>query len=298
MSILEYERHRTPLPLCLVLLLLLVVDDDARHSSGKSEEENGTDGGKRKRRRDQPQRRSERWSHTHVDEDDHERGRTGLFGDAPVVGGDEGHFGDLGGDALAADFDRELGAFLGQGGGDVAHGDGGGEAGGDGAGGDDADFGVAVEELGALASGCFVGGEADAFFREFLGLALGRQEVRGAEEGLSGAAARAGRAERPQQRGLHRVDGLVEVVAVETEAGFEAEAVAGAEAAGLDGGCRTGEELAGDVLGGVCVHRDLEAVFAGVAAARHARVVARHRRLEAVHEGELGHVEAVREERQ
>ena len=73
-------------------------------------------------------------------------------------------------------------------------------------------------------------------------------------------------ADAPQQARLDRRGRGVDVVAVEAEAGFEAQRIAGAQADRLDLGL--GQQLAGDGLGGVGRRRDLVAVAAGVARAR------------------------------
>ena len=65
--------------------------------------------------------------------------------------------------------------------------------------------------------------------------------------------------------GLDRRRGLVDVVAVEAEAGLEPQRIAGAEADRQH--LRLGEERAGEGLGMVGLHRDLEAILAGVAGA-------------------------------
>jgi hypothetical protein len=71
---------------------------------------------------------------------------------------------------------------------------------------------------------------------------------------------------RPFESCLDGCRGGVDVVAVEAEAGFEAQRVTGAEADRLDVGML--EQALGDVLGHVGWNRDLVAVLAAVAGAR------------------------------
>ena len=70
-------------------------------------------------------------------------------------------------------------------------------------------------------SGFGVAHEADALAAELFGLALGREHVRRAGEALLRAAARVLGADGPEQRAFDRVHRVVEVVAVEAEAGFQ-----------------------------------------------------------------------------
>ncbi len=73
-------------------------------------------------------------------------------------------------------------------------------------------------------------------------------------------------ADAPQQARLDGRGRGVDVVAVETEAGFEPQRVARAQTDRLD--LRLGQKLAGDGIRGVGRRRDLEAVAAGIARAR------------------------------
>jgi hypothetical protein len=97
-----------------------------------------------------------------------------------------------------------------------------------------------------------------------------RQHRVGAGEAAGARAARAAHLlHRPVQGGLDRRGGGVDVVAVQAQAGFQAQRVARAQAHGLDLGlCQQGTRQ----RFGLVVHRDLEAVFAGVAAARDEQV--------------------------
>jgi hypothetical protein len=90
---------------------------------------------------------------------------------------------------------------------------------------------------------------------------------------------------RPGQRGLDRGGGGVDVMAVEAQAGFQAEGVAGAQAGGLHFGL--GQQGTGQGHGLVLVDRDLEAVLAGVARARDEAVGTGQLEAAAGHEGEL-----------
>ena len=175
----------------------------------------------------------------------------------------EGFFGDFGGVGFASDFDLEGGAGGGVGGGEVGHANAVLEGGGEGAAADFAEglaFGGEDGVVGARGWGGAghaeadeFAGEAGGFFVEKGGLADKGFFVEGDEEAEAGL-----------EGGV--VGG--EVVAVEGVAHFEAEGVAGAEAAGksafgLDG-CDNALEPVGRGGGG---HEEFEAVFAGVAGA-------------------------------
>lgn len=81
----------------------------------------------------------------------------------------------------------------------------------------------------------------------------------------AGSACTAGLGEREGEGGLDGGGCGVDVVAVERQARFKAQRIAGAEADGFAG--LVSEELAGEVFGMAGGHRHLEAVFAGVAGA-------------------------------
>ena len=145
---------------------------------------------------------------------------------------------------------------------DVAHGDGAAERGREAARRDLADDLAADRDLRALARDRLaVGQKTDPLARRAFGDLL--LDDRGAGEAALLAALLA---DAPQQARLDRRGRGVDVVAVEAEAGFEAQRIARAQADRLDLGL--GQQLAGDGLGGVGRRRDLEAVAAGVARAR------------------------------
>ena len=112
---------------------------------------------------------------------------------------------------------------------DVAHGDGGLEGGGEAAGGDGAGGGLVGGGDDGLGPGrgAALGAEADA---ETVGAGLELVEDDGGADEVGGFATAL--ADGPGEVGLDGGGQLVDVVAVEAEAGFQAEAVAGAEAAG------------------------------------------------------------------
>ena len=145
---------------------------------------------------------------------------------------------------------------------DVAHGDGAAERGREAARRDLADDLAADRDLRALARDRLaLGQEADALARRALGDLL--LDDRGAGEAALHAALLA---DAPQQARLDRRGRGVDVVAVEAEAGLEAQRIARAQPDRLD--LRLGQQLARDRIGGVGRRRDLVAVAAGIARAR------------------------------
>mmetsp|Transcript_21803 Transcript_21803/g.85364 ORF Transcript_21803/g.85364 Transcript_21803/m.85364 type:complete len:361 (+) Transcript_21803:556-1638(+) len=152
--------------------------------------------------------------------------------------------------------------------------------------GDDADLGaVGGDDLGALAHRhALLANEADA---------LARRPVRelGVDDGRAGVATGTGATgaahllDRPGDARLDRRGGGVDVVAVQAQAGFQAQRIARAQADGLDlGVC---QQLAGQGDGVVRVNGDFEAVFAGVAGAGQEGVDAIEAEEAAGHEGQL-----------
>jgi len=90
---------------------------------------------------------------------------------------------------------------------------------------------------------------------------------------------------RPGQTGFDRRRRLVDVVAIQAQAGFQTQGVACAQTGGLDFGLR--QQLLGELDGRVSGHRDLEAVFTGIAAAGDETVGAHNLERAAGHEGQL-----------
>ena len=145
---------------------------------------------------------------------------------------------------------------------DIAHGDGAPERGREAARRDLADDLAAEHDLRAFARDRLAFGEkTDALARRALGDLL--LDDRGAGEAALHATFLA---DAPQENRLDGRGGGVDVVAVEAEAGFEAQRIARAQADRLD--LRLGQKLARDGIGGIGRRRDLEAVAAGVARTR------------------------------
>jgi hypothetical protein len=171
---------------------------------------------------------------------------------------------DLGGLRAAAHLDGQLLAGLGLVWRDEAHGDRAAEAGGEAAAGDDADrLAAGPEDRRALPGRRAVeprepDPQTSRAVGQFPGDALG-------------AAARAGLqpllGDREAEIGLDRRDGGVEVVAIERQAGLEPQGIPGPQADRPDP--LVGQQPVPQGLGAALGDEDLEAVFAGVAAARH-----------------------------
>ena len=103
----------------------------------------------------------------------------------------------------------------------------------------------------------------------------------GARKAAFGAAALA---DRPGETRLDRRRRRVDVVAVETEPGFEPQRIPRAEADRLD--FRLGEEGAGDAFRAIRADRDFKAVLAGIAGARNVAGEPVEPRCRRLHEGE------------
>lgn len=173
----------------------------------------------------------------------------------------EGHRRGDGGDAPAANIDFERGAIGGMAGRDITHGDGRADRGREAARGDDADLGIAREDLRAFTRRQFAfDAQADALrgcaVQQLAEDALGTRKA-----ALHLATLRDGEGE----VGLDRRRGGGKIVAVERQAGFEAQRIAGAEADRLHLGLR--EERARDGLRMVRRDRNLESVLTRVARA-------------------------------
>src|SRR5690606_8068591 len=128
--------------------------------------------------------------------------------------------------------------------------------------------------------------QADALARYALLLllehALGAREVAGT---LAIGAAHLG--DGPQQAGFDRRCGAAHVVAVQAQAGFQAQRVTRTQADGLD--FRFGQQAASQGFGLVDGDGNLEAVFAGVTAATDDAFVAQQAYTGDLHEGHFAH---------
>ncbi|MDT4843046.1 hypothetical protein FQZ97_769640 [compost metagenome] len=171
---------------------------------------------------------------------------------------------------------------------DIAHGHRSAQAGAEAAAGDTADDGaVGVDDLGAFAHRyALLGQQADALARYALTL-LGEHALRAGEAAGPCAIGAAGLGDGPGQAGLDRRGGRAHVMAVEAQAGFQAQRVAGAEADGPD--LRLGQQRTGQGFGLGHRHGDLVAVFAGVAGAADEALHAFQAHAGELHEGHLLH---------
>ena len=187
----------------------------------------------------------------------------------------------MAGSVLAAHDERELGAGRGEGRLDIAHGDRAADGRAEAARGDDADRAAAeIADLRAVAGRRPALGARPTRSRAGPSRELAGDAIGAGEAALGAAALGDGEAE----IGLDRRGGLVDVVAIEAEAGLEPERIARAEPDRLH--LRLGEERPGEGLGMVGGDRDLEAVLAGVAGAGDVAVGAVERGARGAHEGE------------
>src|SRR5476651_2435090 len=174
---------------------------------------------------------------------------------------DERHGNDLGRHRLAAHHQLDLGAVGGVRLVDVAHGDGALEARREAARSDFSDHLATDDDLRTFARDRLAfGKKADPLARRTFG-DLFLHNGRAREAALHAALL----ADTPQQHGLDRSRGGVDVMAVQAEACLETQRVTGAEADRFH--FRLSQQLSRDGLGSICRSGDLVAVAAGVAGA-------------------------------